>query len=60
MAIKAVKYTCYIALAFGWLLLNDEVTSALWKWEVLGVWVAPFVCIVYAPLLLQAGLVTVL
>ncbi|KZP12615.1 Gaa1-domain-containing protein [Athelia psychrophila] len=59
-AVKTAKYACYLALAFGWLLMDTEVKSALWNWEVLGVWVAPFVCVVYAPLVLQAGLVTIL
>jgi len=57
---RATKYTCYAALAFGWLLIEAEVERALWNWEVLGVWVAPFICVVYAPLVLQAGLVTIL
>ncbi|KAF7965267.1 hypothetical protein HWV62_44721 [Athelia sp. TMB] len=57
---RVAKYTCLMALAFGWLLTETEVERALWNWEVLGVWVAPFICVVYAPLVLQAGLVTIL
>ncbi|KAF9246149.1 Gaa1-like protein [Melanogaster broomeanus] len=55
---RLVAYAAYSMLAWGWLLfLPSEVEKAVWNWEVLGVWFAPFVCIVYAPLVLQAGLV---
>ncbi|KAG9318846.1 Gaa1-like GPI transamidase component [Chiua virens] len=50
-------YTAYWVLAWGWLLLPTEIEGAVWNWQVLGVWFAPFVCIVYAPLVMQAGLV---
>ncbi|KAF8447520.1 Gaa1-like protein [Boletus edulis BED1] len=50
-------HAAYWVLTWGWLLLPQEVEKAVWNWEVLGVWFAPFVCIVYAPLLMQAGLV---
>ncbi|KAF8557306.1 Gaa1-domain-containing protein [Imleria badia] len=48
----------YSVLAWGWLFLSQEVETAVWNWEVLGVWFAPFVCIVYAPLVMQASLVS--
>ncbi|KAH7889395.1 Gaa1-like protein [Phlebopus sp. FC_14] len=52
------RYTAYSFLAWGWLvLLPAEVERSIWNWEVLGVWFAPFVCIVYAPLVVQAGMV---
>ena len=54
---RVTVYVAYWLLAWGWLLLPREVESAVWNWEVLGVWFAPFVCIVYAPLVMQAGLV---
>ncbi|KAI9570458.1 Gaa1-like protein [Boletus coccyginus] len=54
---RLVVYAAYWLLASGWLLLPQEVEKAVWNWEVLGVWFAPFVCIVYAPLVMQAGLV---
>ncbi|KAG8217869.1 Gaa1-like protein [Butyriboletus roseoflavus] len=54
---RLAVYTEYWLLAWGWLLLPKEVERAVWNWEVLGVWFAPFVCIVYAPLVMQAGLV---
>jgi len=54
---RLVVYAVYWLLASGWLLLPQEVERAVWNWEVLGVWFAPFVCIVYAPLVMQAGLV---
>jgi GPI-anchor transamidase subunit GAA1 len=55
------KYSAFIWLAFGWLLWAPEETrKAIWHWEVLGVWFAPFVCIVYAPLVLQAGVACLL
>ncbi|KAI0647030.1 Gaa1-domain-containing protein [Trametes meyenii] len=55
------KYTAYSVLALGWLVLAPgEVRKAVWNWEVLRVWFAPFVCVVYVPLVLQAGLVCLL
>ena len=50
-------HAAYRLLAWGWLLLPQEVGIAVWNWEVLGVWFAPFICIVYAPLVMQAVLV---
>ena len=59
--LKYVKAAGYAILGTGWLpLLQEEVRQALWNWEVLGVWFAPFVCIVYVPLVVQAFLATVL
>jgi len=55
--LRLVIYTAYWQLAWGWLYLSEEVEKAMWNWQVLGVWFAPFVCIVYAPLVMQAGLV---
>ncbi|KAG1756647.1 Gaa1-like protein [Suillus paluster] len=53
-----LRYAGYCVLAWGWLVLvPGEVESAIWNWEVLGVWFAPFICIVYAPLVMQAGIV---
>lgn len=53
-----LRYAAYCVLAWGWLVLvPGEVESAIWNWEVLGVWFAPFICIVYAPLVMQAGVV---
>ncbi|KAG0699646.1 Gaa1-like protein [Suillus ampliporus] len=53
-----LRYAGYCVLAWGWLVLvPGEVESAIWNWEVLGVWFAPFICIVYAPLVMQAGVV---
>ncbi|KAI0670404.1 Gaa1-domain-containing protein [Trametes maxima] len=58
---RLAKYTAYTALALGWLVLfPGEVQKAVWNWEVLRVWFAPFVCVVYVPLVLQAGLVCLL
>jgi GPI-anchor transamidase subunit GAA1 len=55
------KYSAFVWLGFGWLLWAPEETrKAIWHWEVLGVWFAPFVCIVYAPLVLQAGVACLL
>lgn len=56
-----VRYAGYALLGLGWLVLGgQEVQQALWNWEVLGVWFAPFVCIVYTPLVIQAGIASVL
>ena len=54
---RLVVYAAYWMHAWGWLLLRNQVERAVWNWQVLGVWFAPFVCIVYAPLVMQAGLV---
>ncbi|KAL4247302.1 GPI transamidase component Gaa1 [Abortiporus biennis] len=59
--VLVARYALYLVLALGWtLFLKNEVRAALWNWEVLGVWFAPFVCIVYAPLMYQAAIVGVL
>ena len=55
------KYVGYMFLGLGWLLFGQqEAQQAVRNWEVLGVWFAPFICIVYYPLVLQAGLASVL
>ncbi|KAI6036310.1 Gaa1-like protein [Pisolithus microcarpus] len=56
--VSLAKYVTYSFLAWGWLFLRDEVKQAIWNWEVLGVWFAPFICIVYGPLVTQAGVVS--
>jgi len=58
---RILKYAVYTTLAFGWIVLQrEEVVKAVANWELLGVWFAPFVCIVYAPLVLQSALVCLL
>ena len=58
LATRIAKYTLYSILALGWLVFCPEETrKALWNWEVLRVWFAPFVCVVYVPLVLQSALV---
>lgn len=58
---RLLKFSLYSMLALGWLVFTPgEVAQALKNWEILGVWFAPFVCIVYTPLVLQAGIVTLL
>lgn len=54
------RYAIYAGLGLGWLFYEKEVQSAIWNWEILGVWFAPFVCVVYTPLVLQAGIVSLL
>ncbi|KAL4067915.1 Gaa1-like protein, partial [Scleroderma citrinum] len=56
-AMGLAKYVAYTHLAWGWLFLPGEVKHAVWNWEVLGIWFAPFVCMVYAPLVTQAAIV---
>ncbi|KDQ60997.1 hypothetical protein JAAARDRAFT_125289 [Jaapia argillacea MUCL 33604] len=51
------NYIGYITLGFGWLFFIPQVQKAVWAWEVLGIWFAPFVCLVYAPLVMQAAIV---
>ncbi|TFK42427.1 Gaa1-like protein [Crucibulum laeve] len=58
---RVIKTALYSMLGFGWLLLGHrEILSAVHDWEVLQVWFAPFVCLVYVPLALQALTVCVL
>ncbi|KAJ7940430.1 Gaa1-like protein [Mycena leptocephala] len=60
LPLRLAKFASYIGLALGWIFAAEEVRKALWDWEILRVWFAPFVCIVYTPLVLQAGLVCLL
>jgi GPI-anchor transamidase subunit GAA1 len=55
---RVAKCTLYTVLAFGWLFLKEEVKQAMWDWQVLGVWFAPLVCLIYVPFVLQAGIVS--
>ena len=58
---RLLRYAVHVILAFGWIvLLRGEVLQAVANWELLGVWFAPFVCVVYAPLVLQSALVCLL
>ncbi|KAF9013977.1 Gaa1-like protein [Cyathus striatus] len=58
---RLLKYIGYIILALSWVLWGSQLTTtAFWDWEILGGWFAPFVCIVYVPLVLQAGIVCLL
>ncbi|PCH38174.1 Gaa1-domain-containing protein [Wolfiporia cocos MD-104 SS10] len=58
---RIVCYLLYMLLGFGWLILAPgEVRRSVTDWELLRVWFAPFVCMVYAPLVLQAGIVCLL
>ncbi|KAI0345368.1 Gaa1-domain-containing protein [Trametopsis cervina] len=59
--LKNIRAAGYCILGLGWLLfMPQEVQQALWDWEVLRAWFAPFVCMVYVPLVVQAGIATVL
>ncbi|KAK0483742.1 Gaa1-like protein [Armillaria novae-zelandiae] len=56
-----VYYIAYALFGLGWLVLCPEgVRKAVWDWETLGVWFGPFLSIVIAPLVLQAGVVCIL
>lgn len=57
---RITRYICYTLLGLGWLMFPYAVQTAIWDWEILSVWFAPFVCYVYVPLVLQAGLVCLL
>ncbi|RDB21477.1 GPI transamidase component gaa1 [Hypsizygus marmoreus] len=59
--IRGLKYAGYTLLGLGWLLFaKEQARQAIWNWQILSVWFAPFACIVYVPLVLQAGLVCLL
>lgn len=58
---RFVKYLAYAVLGLGWVVwAPEETVKAIRNWEIFGVWFAPFACIVYAPLVLQAGIVCIL
>ncbi|CAK5277346.1 unnamed protein product [Mycena citricolor] len=57
---KLLRFAPYTVLGLGWLFARHEVAKTVWAWDVLGVWLLPFACIVYTPLVLQAGLVCLL
>ncbi|KAF8969844.1 Gaa1-like protein [Flammula alnicola] len=55
--LRVLKHIGYSLLGLGWLVFaQKQMLAAMWNWEVLSVWFAPFICIVYVPLLLQAGI----
>lgn len=54
------KHIPYASLASGWLFLHQETRYAVWQWEVLSGWFAPFICLIYTPLVIQAGVVCIL
>lgn len=58
--LSRLKGLLYISLASGWLFLHQETQGAIWNWEILSVWFAPFVCLIYMPLVMQAGIVCAL
>ncbi|KAJ6525651.1 Gaa1-domain-containing protein [Mycena capillaripes] len=60
LPLRLVKFASYLCLGVGWIFAREEVRKALWDWEILRVWFAPFVCTVYTPLVLQAALVCLL
>ncbi|KAI0273306.1 Gaa1-like protein [Gloeopeniophorella convolvens] len=60
LPVRIAKYSLYAALALSWLVFDVGVKQAVWDWQVLGVWFAPLVCLVYVPLVLQAGVVSLL
>ena len=58
LSMCVLKSAVYATLAFGWLASSREVSQVIWDWQVLGVWFAPLVCLIYVPFVLQAGLVS--
>ncbi|EDR14899.1 uncharacterized protein LACBIDRAFT_306134 [Laccaria bicolor S238N-H82] len=59
--IRALRYAAHLLLGFGWLFLGqEEMKAAILSWEVLSVWFAPVICLVYVPLVLQASIVCIL
>lgn len=61
VVVNVLRYLFYTFLAQGWLLLaSRETWLAVRDWQAFGVWFAPLVCLVYVPLVLQAGIVCLL
>src|SRR4051812_9616951 len=57
LPLRLLKYSGYACLGLGWLLFaQQEMVDSIWNWQVLSVWFAPFICIVYLPLVLQSGI----
>ncbi|HEV7738677.1 MAG TPA: hypothetical protein VGO47_15055 [Chlamydiales bacterium] len=51
----------HVLFAPLWFILYSKpMSQSIWDWQVLGVWYAPFLCIVYLPLVLQAMIVCML
>ncbi|KAF5330472.1 hypothetical protein D9619_005915 [Psilocybe cf. subviscida] len=58
---RTITYLAFSLLGMGWLLIaQPQVLQSLWYWKILGVWYAPFMCIVYVPLVLQSMVVCLL
>ncbi|KAF8921109.1 Gaa1-like protein [Mucidula mucida] len=57
---RLAHYTCYMILGTAWLCYHSGVTKMIWDWQVLGVWFCPFLCIIFSPLVMQAGIVCLL
>jgi glycosylphosphatidylinositol transamidase len=58
---KLVKYAFVLFVALDWLLFSQaQMLKSIMDWEILGIWFAPFICLIYVPLLLQAGIVCLL
>lgn len=62
LPMKVIKAFAYYTLLFPvWQILSEKPLSpVLLEWQLLGVWFAPFMCIVYLPLVFQAMLVCML
>ncbi|KAH8107140.1 Gaa1-domain-containing protein [Cristinia sonorae] len=61
ISVRLAKYSLYTLVGLGWVVFGvEEVKSAIWQWDLMGVWFAPFVCMVYTPLVLQSAVVSVL
>jgi glycosylphosphatidylinositol transamidase len=59
--LRTLVYVAYSLLGTAWLLVaQPQVLQSLWYWKILGVWYAPFMCIVYVPLVLQSMVVCLL
>ncbi|KAF5389808.1 hypothetical protein D9757_003700 [Collybiopsis confluens] len=59
-AVQMVKYSTYVVLGLGWILLRGFAERMIWNWDVLSAWLLPFLCIVYFPLTLQVALVCII
>ncbi|KIJ41225.1 hypothetical protein M422DRAFT_68279 [Sphaerobolus stellatus SS14] len=62
LTFKMVKVMAYhiVLLPLWWILFFRPMSQSILEWQVLGVWYAPFMCIVYLPLVLQAMVVCML
>ncbi|KAG7092639.1 hypothetical protein E1B28_008980 [Marasmius oreades] len=60
LPLRFVKYALYFGFGVGWLFNMENLQQLLWDWQALNIWLLPFLCLVYTPVVLQASIVCLL